>query len=473
MADVIVVGGGTSGFVAALAAARAGAKVLILEQSSYLGGTMTGGLVPGLVSLRHQPWKNQETLVESETLYAGEQMVRGIAQEFVDRMIKADGAFGHAGESSVRVLFDPEVAKWVIDSMVKEAGVKVHYYSKVISVTKKGNAVIGVVVNHNESIPGKVVVDATGDGNVCYMAGARYELGEAGKPNFVQPLSFYFLLGGVQIDKTIQYIGSRPEDFSAEYIQKLKELRRENKPFAMIGLSTLGEQAAKNGDYPIPYGVSEVHPRTHLCLFRPLLRGGKVRYDMTMHNVDMAYKVDPTNIAQLSDATIAMREFTFGMARFFRKYVPGFEESYLLQIADMVGIRESRRIIGDYVLTKDDVFGAKSFDDSIGRFGAGADFHNLEGSEKSVYLKPIKGGRSYQIPYRILLPAGLENLLVAGRCVSTDRTACASIREQAGCIVTGQAAGAAAGLAAMKGISPRAIAVGELQELLRTQGVIL
>ena len=473
MTDVVVVGGGTSGFAAALAAARAGADVLLVEQSSYLGGTMTGGLVPGMVSMRHQPWRDEETLVQMESLYSGDQVVRGIAQEYVDRMVKAGGAFGRPGEASVRILFDPEIGKWVIDGMLKEAGVRVHYYSKVIGVTKHGNTVTGVVVNYNQIIPAKVVVDATGDGNVCYLAGAKYEQGEAGNPIMVQPISLYFVLAGVQIEKTIKYIESRPNDFSTGYIEKLRELYRGNKPFTIIALPALREQAIKNGDYPVPYGAPEVNPRAHLSIFRPIFRSGQVRYDMTMHNVDMAFKVDATDTGQLSDAIIAMRDFTFQMARFFQKYVPGFEESFLMQIADVVGVRETRRVIGDYILTGADVLDASSFDDSVGYCGATVDIHNVEGATQLTRMQAIKAGRAYQVPYRILLPLDLDNLLMAGRCVSADRVACGSIRQQAGCLVTGQAAGAAAALSVAKGIPPRKLPVRDLQGELKAQGVLI
>jgi hypothetical protein len=192
-----------------------------------------------------------------------------------------------------------------------------------------------------------------------------------------------------------------------------------------------------------------------------------------MHNIDMAFRVDPTETSQLSEALIAMRDFTFGMARFFQKYVPGFEDSYVLQTANLVGVRESRRIIGDYVLTGDDVLDGREFRDTVGYCGATVDVHNVEGGKEKVRLQAIRGGRAYQIPYRVLLPVGIEGLLTAGRCVSADRAACGSIRQQVGCLVTGQAAGVAAALAAMKGVTPRRLGVGELQSALRVQGVIL
>ncbi|MBN8477540.1 MAG: FAD-dependent oxidoreductase [Burkholderiales bacterium] len=473
MSQIVVVGGGTSGFAAAIAAARAGAKVTLLEQSSYLGGTMTGGLVPGLVSLRHQPWRDEETLVQMESLYSGDQVVRGIAQELVDRLVRVGGAYGHEGESPVRVLFDQELAKAVIDAMVREAGVEVLFQTKVIGVTRDANRVTGVRYNYDQTLPADVVIDATGDGHVAWLAGADFEQGERGDATYVQPMTMYFLMGGVELRRTVDYISAHPDEFTPAYIRKLRELFEDGKPLTIIALPSLREKAIAAGDYPVPYGATSVNPRAHLSIFRPVFRSGKVLHDVTMHNVDMAYRVDATDLAQLSSAISSMRDFTVRIAGFFRKYVPGFEKAYLFQIADAVGVRETRRIVGDYMLTGDDVIEAHTFPDSIGYCGATVDVHNVEGGREKTRMTAIKDGRLYQIPYRILLPKGIEGLMVAGRCVSADRTACGSIRQQAGCIVTGQAAGAAAALAVRHRTTPRALAVAEVQAVLRTQGAIV
>jgi ribulose 1,5-bisphosphate synthetase/thiazole synthase len=473
MTDVIVAGGGTAGFAAAVAAARAGAKVLIVEQLTYLGGTMTGGLVPGLVSMRHQPWRDEETLVQLESLYAGNQVAKGLAQEFVDRLLAAGGAYGRKGEASVRVLFDPEISKWVIDQMVKEAGVEVRYCSKVVGVLKEGEAVCGVRVDNGVEIRAGVVIDTTGDGNVAVFAGATYEQGESGTPTLVQPASLYFMMGGVDMDKTLDYIASAEQDYTPEYRTKIKQLHLEAKPLTLIGFPSLRVKALQNGDYPIPYGTTAKQFQKHLCLARPIYRGGAVRYDITMHNVDMAYKVDATDVRQMSEAIIAMREFTHGLAAFFKKYVPGYENSYVLHISDMVGVRESRRIVGEYMLTGEDVIEARQFADSIGYCGGVVDIHNVDGGKEKVFMQEIKSGRAYQIPYRILIPRGIEGLLVAGRCISTDRVANGSIRQQAGCIVTGQAAGVGAAIAVKKKTPPRKIDTEELRMVLRGQGAIL
>jgi hypothetical protein len=160
-------------------------------------------------------------------------------------------------------------------------------------------------------------------------------------------------------------------------------------------------------------------------------------------------------------------------ANYFRDYVPGYENSYLLQVADIVGVRETRRIVGDYVLTGSDVLEARRFDDAIGFCGATVDVHNVEGGKELTRMSAIREGKSYQVPYRMLLPRGIDNLLVAGRCVSADRVACGSIRQQAGCLVTGQGAGVAAALAGRQKITPRNVSIAQLRAELANQGVVL
>ena len=474
MTEVVVAGGGTAGFAAAIAAARAGAKVTLLEQLSYLGGTMTGGLVPGIVSMRHQPWRDEETLVQLESLYSGEQVVRGIAQEMVDRLIACGGSYSlRDGEAPVRVLFDPELMKWVVDQMVREAGVKILYHTKVTGVRKEENRITGVVADTGNVIPAEVVIDCTGDGHVANFAGAPWEQGENNDPTYVQPITLYFLMGGVDLDKTIAYINRTKDDFSEAYVRKLNELYEKRMPVTVLAINSIREKAAAEGKYPIPFGTTTLNPRAHTSISRPVFRGGKVRYDITMHNVDMAYRVDATNIETLSEAIGSMRDFTVRTANYFREYVPGYEDSYLLQIADIVGVRETRRVVGDYTLTGSDVLEAKRFDDAIGFCGATVDVHNVEGGKDLTRMSAIREGKSYQVPYRMLLPQGVDNLLVAGRCVSADRVACGSIRQQAGCLVTGQGAGIAAALASKQKTSPRNVPYAHLRAELENQGVVL
>ena len=378
MTEVVVAGGGTAGFAAAIAAARAGANVTLIEQLSYLGGTMTGGLVPGIVSMRHQPWRDEETLVQMESSYAGNQVVRGIAQELVDRLISVGGSYSlRDGEAPVRVLFDPELMKWVVDQMVRESGARIFYHTKVTGVRKDGNRVTGVETDYGRFMPADVVIDATGDGHIAHFAGAPYEQGEKGDVTYVQPITLYFLMGGVEISKTVAFINQTKGDFSEAYVRKLNELHEKGMPFTVLAINSIRERAAAEGKYPIPFGTTTLNPRAHTSICRPIFRGGKIRYDTTMHNVDMAYRVDATDVESLSEAIGSMRDFTVRTANYFKEYVPGFEDSYLQQVADIVGVRETRRIVGDYVLTGSDVLDARTFEDTIGFCGATVDVHNV------------------------------------------------------------------------------------------------
>ncbi len=473
MKDVIVVGGGTSGFIAAVSAARNGADVLILEKSFCLGGTITGGMVPGVVSLRHQPASRIEDLPHLETIYDTPQVAKGIGQEFVDRMVAAGAAYGKVGEPAVRIMFDPEVAKWVIDQMVTEADVDVLFNTKVTSVLTDGCHVQGVIVNGSKPFKAKVIIDATGDGDVSVLSGARYNQGLSGDPTLVQPMTFYFNLGGVNLDATIAYMAANASEFPEDYVRRVKQMKLEGRPFALIGFKSLREEALINNDYPIPYGTDSTDPKTRLDLCRPVFKNGRMRYDITTHNVDMAHKIDPTDIFDLSKAIIEMRKLTYKWAKYYQKYIPGYEDSYLLISAPMVGIRESRRIVGDYILNRTDVVEGRKFEDAIGSCGAVADIHDVKGEKNGVQLIEIGGDGKYDIPYRILLPKGIENLLVVGRCVSTDSIANSSIRQQAGCFVTAQAGGTAAAMASTKGITPRSSDIKEIQRILIDQGAIL
>jgi hypothetical protein len=281
------------------------------------------------------------------------------------------------------------------------------------------------------------------------------------------------MMGGVDLGKTIAFINQTKDDFSEAYVRKLNELYDNGMPFTVLAINSIREKAAAEGKYPIPFGTTTLNPRAHTSISRPVFRGGKIRYDITMHNVDMAYRVDATDVESLSEAIGSMRDYTVRTANYFREFVPGYEDSYLLQVADIVGVRETRRVMGDYVLTGQDVLDARHFDDAIGYCGATVDVHDVEGGKKLTRMSAIREGKSYQVPYGILLPRGVENLLVAGRCVSADRVACGSIRQQAGCLVTGQGAGVAAALASRQKTTPRNVPVAQIREVLANQGVVL
>ena len=476
--DVLIVGGGTAGFVAAIAAARNGAKVIIVEQHDYLGGSHSGGMVMMIRSMRHMRapkdpknlYEKKLMMAQYESSFDDQQVVYSIAQEYLDRMIEVKAAWGKKGHAAARQLFDPEIAKWVIDSMVMEAGVDVWFYSQATDMLMEGNRVKGLVIENlleRTEIEAAVTIDTTGDGEVCAAAGAPFEKGNP-TDGLSQPLTLYFNIGGVNFEKSIEYMKANPLEFGQEYVDTILRLIRENKPITLLPLKGKIKEAVANGDYPIPYGLTSVNPETATYLNRPMFRNGKFRYESAVINMDMAYNIDTTSRAELTKATIAMRNMAVKMVDFYRKYVPGYEDAYLIHTAPFIGVRDSRRIICDYFLTQEDVLSGKAFDDSIGRYGSVVDVHDKDGKE-SVRLVEVGGPGWFQIPYRTLLPQGVENLLVAGRCIAADYVAQGATRSQAACMITGQAAGTAAALAIKAGVTPRKVDIAALQDVLSAQ----
>jgi hypothetical protein len=478
-----VVGGGVAGIAASIAAARNGAKVILVEQRDILGGLASGGLVFMIRAMRHMraPRNDAHEKVmrtSYESSYDDEQLVFSIAQEFVDRMRDVKAAYGTKGQSTTRQMFDPEMAKWVMERMVLEAGVDVWYYSQVTDLLLSGNSVEGVVIENLQErieISSKVTIDATGDGDVCVAAGARFEKGdpETGK---CQPMSLLFVIGGVNVDKTLDYIKNHPEEYpdesGQEFVNTLLRLRKEEKPIGIVVLKSKVREALKNGEYPIPYGMDDVKLGSLGFTARPSFRNGKFRYDHTIHNMDMAFNVDGTDRRQLTKATMAMREIAVKMTEFYRKYYPGYEDCYLMYTAQQVGIRDTRRIVCEYTLTKDDVASGRAFEDGIARYGSVMDIHDRWG-KVPIMLAEVGGKGWFHIPYRIIVPRGVKNLLVAGRCVSADHTSLGCTRSQAACMLTGQAAGTAAALATRTGVEPRSINIADLQTVLRSQNQLI
>lgn len=477
--DVLVVGGGTAGFVAAIAAARNGAKVTLVEQRDHLGGTHSGGMVMMIRSMRHmkapRSAEHKKVMItQYESSFDDEQLVFSIAQEYLDRMLEIGSAWGSKGQATARQLFDPEIAKWVIEQMVIEAGVDVWFYSQTTDLLLSNGSVNGAVIENLQErieISARVTIDTTGDGNVCAAAGARFEMGDQ-EEGHCQPMTLYFIMGGVNLDRTLAYIKEHPAEFNEEYVDTLLRLRQEGKPMTVLPFKAKIRDAVERDEYPIPYGLEKVNPETLTYMARPMFRNGKFRYDLMSHNMDMAYNVDATDRRALTRATIGMRDVAVKMAAFYRKYVPGYEDSYLVHTAQSVGVRDSRRIVGDYTLTKDDVLSGRHFDDGIGRYGSVVDVHDKDGKQ-SLLLAEVGGSGWFHIPYRSLVPSGVKNLLVAGRCISADYVAQGCTRSQAACMMTGQATGTAAALAIKAGVEPRAVDIAVLQRVLVAQNQII
>lgn len=480
--DVLVAGGGTAGFIAAIAAARNGAKVLLVETEDYLGGTMAGGMVTGINGLRHQRIRGPEGLATfplQESAYADQQHTFGLAQEFVDRLIDANSAWGNQGKATVRVMFDPEMAKWVIDQMVAEAGVEVLFNTSVVGTIKEGNAVKGAYIQNfagRTEVEAQVIVDATADGWAALSAGAQYELGRPGDHR-CQAISLYYLLANVNMDATLDYLSKHAGEYGQygeDYVNLNIKLKQEGKPLSLLPFRSKMREAMANGDYPVPYGAEDFNVDRQFMVVRPIHRNGKIRYGVTTHNQDMVYGINPTDPRELSRANAGARDVAVKMAAFHRKYVPGFEDCYLSHTAQKLGVREGNRVIGDYVLTAEDIFNGRTFDDAIGRSGKAVDIHDADSAKKGIHLQQTGGSQGwFHIPYRIILAKGIENVLMVGRCASSDQVANGAVRSQAVSMQTGQAAGTAAALAVRKNMTPRQLPVKELQDVLASQGVVI
>ncbi len=475
-ADVLVVGGGPSGIGAAIAAGRNGAKVVLIEKTENLGGTFTGGLVSEFHGMRVH--RNRHTLNPYQfTNYYETQAIKGIPQEIMDRLVEHGGALGEKGRSTSCVICDPEIVKFIVEEICFEAGVDIWYQTVAIEPVLEQGKIAGVKVQNKSGlhlIKTKIVVDASGDADIAARSGAPYEKG--GPNGEMQPASLTFIMGGVDLAKTIKYLKDVPEDLHSGDIKVWEQLHQENKPVHLIGFGKLISKAHEIGDYPMAVGAQNPNP---LFVVSSVFRWGRVVPDQTLQIIDMAYNVCPTKGKEVSRALINTRKQAMYLARFMRKYFPGYENSYLQQTASQLGIRESRRIIGQYQLTMDDVSEGRDFEDSIARCGRAMNIHSSEGGKEGEHhggrkWLEIKDGRTYGIPYRCLLPKeGPDNLLVVGKSISVDRIALGSVRGQPACMATGEAAGTAAALAVKSNTTIRDLDIKKLREQLTKQNVII
>jgi ribulose 1,5-bisphosphate synthetase/thiazole synthase len=478
-AEVVVVGGGTAGFTAAYAAARTGVKTVIVESSSFLGGTTTGGLVTPMMGWRIMRYGDQ---AEQFVQLTGGQVVGGFVTEFIDRLKVAGGAWGRPEEYTTMVAVDPEMVKIVMERMLSEVGVDIWFLTQFIDALMEGERITGVVMASEAAlhlIRCKAVVDASGDGDVAARAGAEFQFGRPadGKP---QPVSLGYVLGGVDFEAFIAYLKGNPDEVVRKRIgfqqtitpEMVEEYYQRGWPILIHGLGDAASRALAHGDLPAALGADKPFPHPHVALL-PTFRNGKVVFSVTQHGGDCGFGVDATDRRQMTAALIAGFFNDPATTEIYTKYDPGFEGAYLLETAPMLGVRESRRIVGDYILTEEDVRGCRTFDDAVGINGCRLDIHTLDPDSPGL-ARDIGPQGWYQIPYRILLPKGVEGMLVAGRCVSTDHVAHASMRHQAtGSMVTGHAAGTAAAMAAKEDTTPRCLEVQRFQALLRSQGAII
>lgn len=441
--DVLVVGGGNAGCAAAIAAARHGARTLLVERYGFLGGTATASMVG--------PWM---------TFHSGsKRIVGGIAQEIVERLQRMGGSPGHLHDSSDYVPtitpFDPEIHKALLFEMTSEANVSLLLHAYFLRAHTDEGVVTGATfatVGGERTYEARSVIDATADAYLAASAGVQTQQGdERGR---VQPASLMFRLSHVDLSKTATYVRMHPDQMRTS----LKAHERTAPALtAVAGLYDLWNAALAEGSVEIPREVVSFFITPYP--------------DEVSVNMTRVTDIDPLDPDDLTRAEVQARAQVMQLLQFFRSRVPGFENARIAATATQIGIRESRRIVGEYTLTRDDVLNGRRFHDAVARSAYPIDIHNPSGSGTTTHR--LQPGESYEIPYRCLVPARVDGLLVAGRCISTTHEALASTRLTPTVMTLGQAAGTAAALSNQAGVRLRSVDTERLRALIIDDGVVL
>ncbi|WP_248926874.1 FAD-dependent oxidoreductase [Paenibacillus hamazuiensis] len=422
--DVVVVGGGASGVAAAIAAARNGADTLLIEQRGYLGGMGTAALVPAFC-----PYTDGEKPV-----------IRGIGLELLEKMKLASGGWflGRYKEKLDWVPIDVETLKRMYDEEVLASGAKILFHTFADQVLLEGDRIAGIVISNKTGrsvVQAKLYIDASGDADLAALAGVPFHVG--GEQGELQPGTMCYLVTGADKQRFDQFLQETGQGGQLE--------------------KTVVE-AQQNGD--LPEGRKRI---SGVAWISDTVAG---------FNFGHIFGIDGTKAEDLSRAAIEGRKLIDRQIRFLRKYVPGFENVHLIHSGDQIGIRETRRIVGDYTLVVEDFLSMRTFADDIARNSYFIDIH-LANAGSTMVIKHLPKGQSHGVPYRCMLPQGRSNLIVAGRSVSSDRPVQGSLRVMPNCFAMGQAAGTAAAMLSGTGGGFRDISVPQLQRRLIEQGAWL
>lgn len=410
--DVAVIGGGFAGVAAALSAARAGADVILVDKSNCLGGAAAGCLV--------NPFMPNSTTIDGRW----RSLSAGLFEDICNRMKQRNAMSGAE--------FLEEELKLILNDMMAEQGVDLLFHAYVFKTDLRDGKLVSVslaTVGGVMELEADYFVDATGDAQLAYLSGCPTILGRE-PDNLCQPMTLCFRLGNVDVDR---FFAGR---------ERLKAIHA---------------QSLANGEL--------INPRENILVF-------KTPIPNVLHfNTTRVVKKDPTNPLDVTEAEIIARKQVYEIYEFMKQHGDGLENSFLMMTAAEIGVRESRMIVGEHVLTETECKDCTKFEDAIAACRYDIDIHNPEGTGTSIYSFPE--GEYYTIPYRALLPKGADNLLVAGRCISSDHGAQASYRIMPTVCCIGEAAGEAAGLAVQEKCSLRQIDVGELQRRLVGHGAFI
>jgi hypothetical protein len=448
--DVIVLGGGTAGAIAGIAAARAGAKTLVVEALGSLGGSGTNAQVTPLM----------------RNVSSGISLNQGLTEDLKKRLfIRGDGATDTHGNDN---WFNPEGMKFVLERMLIEAGGEVLYHTHFVDVElepKNASNQISSVIVHNKNglqrLCAKAFIDATGDADVAVQAGAPFDAGE-NETGLHQAMSLRFMLGGVDCDRLCEFLAQngQPQE-STKFMH-----------FWMVwGKNATLEPLFHQG---VEQGLLEPRDGDYFQGFSVPGQPGVISFNCPRLDADIN---DGADAWTLSKAQVDGKLAIDRLWHFLRTTFSGCENSFIASYAPMVGVRETRRIRGEYILTLEDILECRTFSDAICRNHYPVDIHTPRGQklyhERSGDLPYLKPDAFHEIPFRSLIPQNITNLLVPGRCASATFEAQSAIRVQQNCHSMGEAAGLAAAWMSVKGIEARAVDTQALRAALQAQGAYL
>jgi ribulose 1,5-bisphosphate synthetase/thiazole synthase len=455
--DVVVCGAGTAGAIAAIAAARTGARTLLVDQYGTVGGMASTGM---------------SFLGVSDA--GGRRALGGIGAELFQRLVEVGAAFEDRFDEQVSSVTsaDPFALQQVLLTMLTESRVEFLLHSFCVDTLVEAGRVRGVVVANKgglESVLGHVFVDATGDGDVAARAGARFVMGRE-RDRLMQPATRIFRVGDVDVEAMFSFLRAHPEEMSlperweggTDYASK----DLEHASVMMDAFPTLVAEGRASGELTVD--------RDRLGIETSPVPG------VVTINATRVHGVDGTDPDALSWAEVETQRQMFEIFRFLRRRIPGFANARLLGATYQLGVRETRHIVGDYVLTLEDVLSGRDFPDTVARGAYPVDLHDVKAGAEELGQRVGGGGvtlrrieRAYGIPLRCLIPVDVDGVVVTGRAISATHEAGGSARGQAVCMATGHAAGVLAGLASRERRALREIEITDVQSVLTRQGAVL
>ena len=445
--DVIVIGGGTTGFAAAIAAARNGVRTALVEYNSFLGGNAANANGLGFLGFHNKQKQS---------------VVRGIALEMVQRLQSLGGAseFYFDPITSDLVAINGNWMKIVMMEMVAESGVNLYLRSLASQVQSRNKTLDAIyIVNKQgcQELRAKAFVDATDTADIAVMSGADYVVGRE-RDHKVQVSSFCFRVGNLDFKEILDYFSEHPDQIRPFHLEKhvLDDLLKQmhSAPFITGGLTDLVAKAIEDGiDFPNDRLCGCWYPEER----EALIVASRVE------------NVDPNNVTEYSQSEKVGQLQVKEIMKFIHNYMPGGKNARLVATGHQIGVRETRHIVGEYELTLEDLLQGKMFNDAIALGAYHVDIHTPDGKGLAPFL-PLP---TYSIPYRALLPKNVDNLLVAGRCISATHEVEASTRVIPIGMALGEAAGTAAALSARQNTKPKSLNVRHLQEMLVQQGAEL